>query len=139
MAKPTAKRGRPSLKLVKPQESAPPPVVEPTTRVFTIELPQDIAKRLDTMAESRGVDVSTLVRVSLHNLSRRSSYYDLDTRLGFGKYADENMEMVIRCDPSYISWCLKNLEKMQLSERALALPEKMERPDRMPVVAPIPF
>jgi len=109
-----------------PLPSPVPVSIVPAVRSIVVELPPMIADRLESMAKERGTDISTMVRVSLHNLARRSNYYDLNTKLGFGKYGEEIMEAVIRCDPGYISWCLRELEKFTLSADCLALMERIE-------------
>lgn len=86
-----------------------------------VALPQEVFDTLTRMAESRGVDVATFIRVGMMNLQRRAGYYDLGTKLRFGKYADASMEDVIRCDPGYVEWAARTLDSFELSAEALAL------------------
>lgn len=111
------------------KREAPLPV-EPTELTVSVALPVAIARKLEKLAAQRDTTISELIRVASHNLIRRSSFYDLDTRLGFGKYHDEAMETVIRCDPGYVSWCAKNMEKFELSAKCLALLEGIEKAGR---------
>ena len=103
---------------------------EPVELTVSISLPVAVARRLEKLAAQRGTSISELVRVASHNLMRRSSFYDLGTRVGFGKYHEETMETVIRCDPGYVSWCSRNMEKFELSAECLALLEHVESAGR---------
>lgn len=100
------------------------------TETVTIELPLALARSLRRTSQQRGVDLSTFVRVALANLNRRSMLHDLETPFAFGKYRDEATENVIRCDPSYVQWCLRNMERFELSSGALALLERVEATPR---------
>lgn len=99
---------------------------EPQVGKVTVQLPVAMLETLGAMAKKSGVDISTLVRVSLHNLAKRGSYYDLSTKMLFGKYASETLETVIRCDPGYINWAMKNVDGFEVSEAGLNLLSEIE-------------
>lgn len=42
--------------------------------------------------------------------------YDLDTPLGFGKYKGQPVEDVLADDPSYLLWCLENVESFSVDQ-----------------------
>ena len=80
----------------------------------TVKLPLALHAQLLAQAEERNTDISTLVRMGLYNLSRRPRLYTLASVVGFGKYRDESMESVIRCDPGYIHWAVRVVESFNL-------------------------
>ena len=41
--------------------------------------------------------------------------YKLDTILPFGKYKGKTVEQVLEIDPTYIRWCLENIEAFEMS------------------------
>jgi hypothetical protein len=90
------------------------------TDLVTIEvsLPVAIVETLQKTAERRGVGISDFIRLGLVSLSRRSKYMDLETPFSFGKYQGELCITVIKCDPAYVHWCLKNIEGFILSDPA---------------------
>lgn len=45
-------------------------------------------------------------------------YYDLETELHFGKFIGQTLEEILEKEPSYIIWCLMNLDHF-LIEREL--------------------
>ena len=47
-------------------------------------------------------------------------FYTLDTTLTFGKYKGLSLELVISGEPSYISWCIINLDHFYISEEDLS-------------------
>jgi hypothetical protein len=96
-------------------------LAEPGTKAVTINLPIEMVERLDVLAVKRGSSVQDLVRLSLHNLSRHETILDLESKVGFGKYSTETMNTVIRADPSYVTWMLKTIERVTLSEACLDL------------------
>ena len=112
-------RRRPSESKGKARALAVDQVVTPAPQGLVLEPEIDAALR--ALAAERGMDLSTLVRLFLRNMAVKSNYYGLDTALRFGKYNGETVETIIRFDPSYIEWCLKNIEGMHLSEEALDL------------------
>jgi predicted DNA-binding protein (UPF0278 family) len=92
-----------------------------TTPLAAVYLPRELVNELEKFASGRGVEVATLVRVALSAVIRNGRYYELDTKMMFGKYTGETMETVIRIDPGYIKWCLGKIEGMCLSLDALRL------------------
>ena len=95
-----------------------------------VRLPADTADRLNSLAKQRGVPLGTLIRVALLNLSRQTRYFDLTTKVDFGKYSGELMEAVIRCDPAYIAWAMRTVDRFELSAPCLSLLAQMERAQR---------
>lgn len=94
---------------------------------LSLDIPLELAAHLDRISKARGTDVGTLIKVALANLSARHRVLDLNSRLGFGKYAEFSAEHVIRCDPGYMRWALEHTDRVELSEHCLALLDAMER------------
>lgn len=42
--------------------------------------------------------------------------YDLDSIMGFGKYANSTVEDVLEDDPSYLRWCLENIPRFTVDD-----------------------
>lgn len=97
----------------------------PEPESLVIVLDPGVAEVLKALSNKRGVDVQTLIRVSLRNLAQRTNYYDLGTSLSFGKYRGETMETVIRCDPQYVVWAQKTFDGLELSDSCLDLLTEM--------------
>jgi hypothetical protein len=47
--------------------------------------------------------------------------YQLQARLAFGKHKGKTIQEIISYDPSYLAWCLINLDHFHLSEKAWSL------------------
>lgn len=47
------------------------------------------------------------------------SYYHLNDRFTFGKHKGSTLRLVVENDPSYISWCLNNVDRFQLTEEVI--------------------
>lgn len=48
----------------------------------------------------------------------------LDHELSFGKYKSDPLWHVIETDPSYITWCIENVEGFELDNEAYDLYQK---------------
>lgn len=106
----------------------------PATPNFWAEHPDLLPSQatLETLAreaKARGVSVDTLVRVSLSNLRPPGAIFSRGTMMGFGKYATETVETVIRCDPAYATWAWESVERFQLDDEAAALLAAVRRGD----------
>jgi hypothetical protein len=86
-----------------------------------VRLPSAVVRSLKKSAEQRGIEVSDFIRLGLVGLSRKSKYMDIDTIFRFGKYSGETLGIVVKIDPSYVYWCMKNLEGFILSTEAEGL------------------
>lgn len=95
--------------------------IEPTAAPPVPSVSVELAQKLMALSAAKGVSVDTLVRVALHSLSAHVGFYSLDTRMGFGKYATETVETVIRCDARYALWAAENVDRFRLGDDAQAL------------------
>lgn len=95
---------------------------QPTGAIY---LPRDLADKLRAFCELRGTTVADLVRISLTRMLRANKYHDLDTPLGFGKYAGERMEAIVRLDPGYVRWALDNIEGLVVGDGVIELLDSM--------------
>ncbi|MDR1198651.1 MAG: hypothetical protein LBK94_06520 [Prevotellaceae bacterium] len=43
-------------------------------------------------------------------------FYHIDTKFDFGKYAGKTLQEVLEIRPSYINWCIINLDHFYISE-----------------------
>lgn len=50
----------------------------------------------------------------------RNNIYDLNETFNFGKHSGESVASVIESNPSYIRWCIENVDSFALSATALA-------------------
>lgn len=92
-------------------------------KLSTIEitLPISILNKLCEQASKRELDVSDYVRIALKALSRKSRYFAMGDELTFGKYANEILDTIIQTDPTYIVWCIRNIEGFLISDEAECL------------------
>lgn len=86
-----------------------------------IKLSQALFNELESFAKARGATMETLIRVATSTLIRAQRYYELNTKLTFGKYSGETLETVIRLHPEYINWALQNIENFSISDDAAKL------------------
>ena len=42
--------------------------------------------------------------------------YKLNTVLKFGKHRGKTVEQILKTDPTYIRWCLKNIDTFEMSK-----------------------
>jgi hypothetical protein len=97
--------------------------------VWRISLDPDLGQKLETMAAARGTTVETLIRLGVQNLTLRGGVMCLSDVMQFGKYHGEAVENVIPCDPRYIRWCLKAIDRFSLTEDAIDLLYQVEHSD----------
>jgi len=91
------------------------------TRLLSVRLPEQLMNNLDAVLTSRGITATDLVRIAVKAVLRQTKYYDLQDPLQFGRYYGETLETVARANPSYVDWCLRNIEGFCVSEAALDL------------------
>lgn len=118
--------------------SSPPSAIEqevfptkPKTSAVTIHLPTQLYRDVSALLEDRHLTLDEVVRLYMRALlttSKRGMALGLDDDIGFGKYRGEKLEVVIRAEPSYIVWCMQNMENFLLGPDALALLQQL-RPE----------
>lgn len=89
-----------------------------TSETISITLPANIVRKLEEQASRRELDISDFIRIALRAMSRKSKWFALGDPLTFGKYEDEILDTVIQTDPTYIVWCIRNIEGFLISEEA---------------------
>jgi hypothetical protein len=95
--------------------------VAPPIQPYLI-LSQETMNRIRKLCEDRDVTCDTLISVALRSLeSNRGRHYDLETPMGFGKYAAETFGVVVALDPNYIRWILEQQKGITLTDRAQEL------------------
>jgi hypothetical protein len=92
---------------------------------MNILLSEELGSKLLEMARVREAPVEDIIRVALQSLTGSIVLYALDDKIGFGKYAQETVETIIRCDPRYILWAITNTERFRLGRAAMALFEEI--------------
>lgn len=100
-------------------------LAKPETDHVNVRLPTDLANRLHSFAEQRGLLLEDVVRVATSTMLRSNKFYMLDTRLQFGKYAGEMMETVVRLDPGYVRWAINKIEGIAVHDDVLKLLDHM--------------
>lgn len=98
------------------------------TRIpVVVHLEADVHDALAGQLEGRGSTIEKFFQVAARGYLRRPQNYELQTKLGFGKYYGEQLETIIRLDPRYIRWCIGNLAGgFVMSEMAHDLLEKVD-------------
>lgn len=92
----------------------------PTTTVL-VELPTKLVEQSKAVLAGRGSSLDDFVRLKLKGLLRPEKFYAQEDRYTFGKYKDEFVGTIIRTDPSYVAWCLREIEGFGLDPAALEL------------------
>lgn len=95
---------------------------------LTVNLPTKLADDILSLLSDRGLELDEVVRLYLRSMvttSKRGRALNVNDEFQFGKYKDEEVGVIIRAEPSYIQWCLKNLEHFNLDPDALVLLETM--------------
>jgi hypothetical protein len=87
-------------------------------KTIQVTLPTNILRKLEEQASRRELDVSDFIRIALRSMSRKSKFFAMGDTLTFGKYEDEVLDTVIQTDPTYIVWCIRNIEGFLVSEEA---------------------
>jgi hypothetical protein len=100
---------------------------------LSVRLSSAVIRSLKRSAEQRGIEVSDFIRLGLIGLSRKSKYMDVDTIFSFGKYYGETLGIVVKVDPSYVYWCMKNLEGFILSTEAEGLLLEIMHQERLEI------
>lgn len=88
---------------------------EPTTNL-KVGIP--IAHAIIGAAKNKGVTVEVLLSVALKSINNHCNTMLLDSRFRFGKYRGHTLDEIIRCDPSYVDWCLNHVDRFKISEDA---------------------
>lgn len=92
----------------------------------TVILPQALYRKALAILENRGTTFDDFVRLSLRRLVKNEKFYGLGDKFTFGKFEHETIEMVIRTEPTYLVWCLKNVDGFALTIEALELLTTMD-------------
>lgn len=93
---------------------------------ITLVVPQALlSKGIDTL-EGRGTSLDDWFRLKLKGLVRKPTYYELVDRYTFGKFKGEILEDVIRAEPTYVVWCIREVEGFCLAPAALELLQDMD-------------
>lgn len=90
----------------------------------TCSLPMRLHAKVVQILEARGSTFDDFVRLQCLRLTKNEKFYDLTDKLTFGKYRGELIETVIRGDPEYMIWCLKNVTGFGLTPEALGILEE---------------
>lgn len=88
---------------------------------LTVSIPRSLFDEVSALLEKRGVAVDVFVRMGLRNVVRKSMFHFFDTPLAFGKYRGETLGDVIKVDPGYILWALKNMDRFEIDDDSAAL------------------
>jgi hypothetical protein len=101
------------------------PFPKDDTVQVTLTLPADLWAKTAPLLSQRGLELSDFLRASLRTLPERKLVYGLQMALQLGKYKGEVLETIIRLDPTYIQWMIKNVERFAISEQAFDLLDEL--------------
>lgn len=93
----------------------------PKADYILLEIEAGLFKTIMEMAQARKVSTSDLIRLGLRNLTKTPKFFGLSDLMGFGKYAREKVETVIKIDPGYVSWACEHVDRFKLNEEAQEL------------------
>lgn len=101
---------------------------DPTSTV-KIKIDREIAEDFEALCEDRGLTSEQMFRVMLRSFTRRKVFFTLQDELNFGKYNGLNVEEVIRADPRYVNWLLRESNWFRLAPGAQGLLEELGEED----------
>lgn len=93
------------------------------TQPFVVNLPPGLTERSLVILHERGTTLDDFVRLQLLRLTKNAKFFGLKDEMSFGKYHKEMIETVIRGDPEYIAWCLREVTGFGLTPEALGVLE----------------
>jgi hypothetical protein len=91
-----------------------------------VEIPDKLVEKLELILIARSLSLDEVVRLYLRALvssSERMAPLGLMAEMPFGKFKGEELGVIIRADPDYVSWLVGNSAHFKLSPEALALLE----------------
>lgn len=97
-----------------------------------ITLPEALWNDLEPLFKERDLTLSEVTRLYLRSLvisTKKNAPIGLQDVLTFGKYKDETLELVLKVEPDYITWLLRNKEGFTLQPEALSLHEELTGPE----------
>lgn len=90
-----------------------------------VKVPIRLFDDVQHLLDERGSTISELVRILLRQYMKNFKVYGLNDSIDFGKLSGEKMESIIRTQPDYIVWMLKNKESFKLTGQARDLLNEM--------------
>lgn len=92
----------------------------------TFQIPKTLLRKAEAILEARGSNLEAFIRLNLKSLVRCEKFYGLADVMNFGKFRGEVIEDIIRGEPRYVAWCLREVAGFVLTIEALSLLEDME-------------
>lgn len=94
---------------------------EPTIVVLSVQVSRALLTKAEKILGDRGTTVDTWIRLQLKRFVKNVKFYGLTDKITFGKYRDELMETIIRTDPEYVAWLIREVEGFALEVEAFNL------------------
>lgn len=76
-------------------------------KFLKVPLPEKMVLEADTLLQSRGSSVANFLVLQLMTFNRVNTIMGLEDPINFGKYTGVKVEAIIRADPQYMIWCVK--------------------------------
>lgn len=86
----------------------------------SVWLPDLTYHRVMTLTTARGLPLSDLVVALLTKYIGSEIVYNLDDDLMFGQYSGQPLRTIIKTDPRYIQWLLRDSSRFKMSQEAHA-------------------
>lgn len=99
---------------------------KPKNTELEIQLPTKLVDDIAPLLADRGLNLNEVIRLYLRSMvttAKRGRALGVNDEFQFGKYKDEEVGVIIRAEPTYIQWCLENIETFHLDPDALILLE----------------
>lgn len=104
---------------------------------LVVELPDRLAGQLEAVLLKRGLSVDEVVRLYVRSLvttCERLAALGVHSEMPMGKFKGEEVGVIIRADPGYITWMLANSSSFKLAPEALALLEAVQTDAERPTL-----
>lgn len=95
-------------------------------KVYEVTLPEASTEKAIAELARRGTTLDAFIRMKLKILIAGTKFYGLNDTYTFGKCRGERVEDVIRADPEYVAWCLREVDGFGLDPEALELLQDMD-------------
>lgn len=124
---------------VRPIDKDPPKETDDTVE-SAIRLPKELQEDILKICSTRNISFIDYTRIALRGAVKTNRVYGPDDELKFGRFYGEQLQHVMKADPSYIVWCRDNIASFGLTKEAEEMLESLlmagqeadENPDRMP-------
>jgi len=98
------------------------------SKELLVEIPRNLYEEVNKLATDRDITVGDIVRLYFRTLvtaNKSKAVIDLKDEMPFGKFQGETLEIIIKAEPKYVLWMIKNNERFEIAPDAMKLMEEI--------------